>query len=87
MVFQASKIMLSQEKNKNFFFNFIIMILQMVRNECVKFGGHVYVQVSYKWKYKLTPKIPSVFLPISTVSDLLGGIHFSIKKSMRTIGS
>jgi hypothetical protein len=32
----------------------------------------------------LTPKIPSVFLPISAVYDLLGGIHFSTKKSMRT---
>jgi hypothetical protein len=32
----------------------------------------------------LTPKIPSIFLPISAVSDLVGGIHFSTKKSMRT---
>jgi hypothetical protein len=32
----------------------------------------------------LTPKIPSIFLPISAVSDLLEGIHFSTKKSMRT---
>jgi hypothetical protein len=32
----------------------------------------------------LTPKIPSVFLPISAVSSLLGGIHFSTKKSTRT---
>jgi hypothetical protein len=31
----------------------------------------------------LTPKIPSVFLPNSAVSDLLGRIHFSTKKSMR----
>jgi hypothetical protein len=29
---------------------------------------------------KLTPKIPSVFLPISAVSDLLEGIHFSTQK-------
>jgi hypothetical protein len=27
------------------------------------------------------------FLPISTISDLVGGIHFSTKKSMRTWGS
>jgi hypothetical protein len=34
----------------------------------------------------LIPKIPSIFfsLPISAVSDLLGEIHFSTKKSMRT---
>jgi hypothetical protein len=24
------------------------MILQMVRNECVRFGGHVDIEVSYK---------------------------------------
>jgi hypothetical protein len=31
------------------------MILQTVWNECVRFGGHVNIQVSYKicgWKYK-----------------------------------
>jgi hypothetical protein len=25
-----------------------VMILQMVRNECVRFGGHVDIEVSYK---------------------------------------
>jgi hypothetical protein len=25
-----------------------LMILQMVRNECVRFGGHIDVQVNYK---------------------------------------
>jgi hypothetical protein len=25
-----------------------VMILQMVRNECVRFGGHVDIKVSYK---------------------------------------
>jgi hypothetical protein len=24
------------------------MILQTVRNECVRFGGHVHIEVSYK---------------------------------------
>jgi hypothetical protein len=28
----------------------------------------------------LTPKIPSVFSPISAISDLVGGIHFSTQK-------
>jgi hypothetical protein len=32
----------------------------------------------------LTSKILSIFLPISAVSDLVGGVHFSTKKSMRT---
>jgi hypothetical protein len=34
--------------------------------------------------HSLTPKIPSVFTPIFAISDLLGGIHFSTKKRMRT---
>jgi hypothetical protein len=25
-----------------------VMILQMVRNECVRFGGHINIEVSYK---------------------------------------
>jgi hypothetical protein len=33
---------------------------------------------------KLTPKTPSVFLPISAVFDLVGGIHFSTKNKMKT---
>jgi hypothetical protein len=44
---------------------------QQFKSGCSKFAG-------------LTPKIPSVFLPISALSDLLGRIHFSTKKSMRT---
>jgi hypothetical protein len=32
----------------------------------------------------LTPKIPSVLLTNFAVSDLLGGIHFFTKTSMRT---
>jgi hypothetical protein len=48
----------------------------------------LYFLVTLKCKrdhiYALTPKIPSVFLPISTIFDLVGGIHFSTKKSIRT---
>jgi hypothetical protein len=33
----------------NFFWSTLnIMILQMVRNECVRFGGHVDIEVRYK---------------------------------------
>jgi hypothetical protein len=32
------------------------MILQMVKNECVRFGEHVEVQVSYKILQLETPK-------------------------------
>jgi hypothetical protein len=36
------------------------MILQMEWNECVRFGEHVDIEVSYKilWLDVLTPKIP-----------------------------
>jgi hypothetical protein len=33
---------------KTFFSTLNLMILQMVWNECVRFGGHIYIQVSYK---------------------------------------
>jgi hypothetical protein len=43
-------------------------------------GEMTRVCISY---FELTPKIPSVFLPISAVSDLVGGFHFSTQKNMR----
>jgi hypothetical protein len=33
---------------KTFSLTLNLMILQMVRNECLRFGGHVGIQVSYK---------------------------------------
>jgi hypothetical protein len=33
---------------KTFFSTLNIMILQTVRNECVRFGGHVDIEVNYK---------------------------------------
>jgi hypothetical protein len=36
-------------------------------------------QEDLEWTF-LTPKIPFVFWPISVVSDLVGGIHFSTKE-------
>jgi ABC-type phosphate transport system ATPase subunit len=33
---------------KTFFSTLNIMILQTVRNECVRFGGHVDIEISYK---------------------------------------
>jgi hypothetical protein len=46
------------------------------------------IKIVLKWLLEnLTPKIPCVFLPISAIFDLLGGIHFYTKKSMRTWGS
>jgi hypothetical protein len=34
--------------NKTFLSTLNVMILQMVRNECVRFGEHVDIEVSYK---------------------------------------
>jgi hypothetical protein len=51
MVFLASETLLSLsgEVEKNFFcLTSNVMILQIVRNECVRFGGHVDIEVSYK---------------------------------------
>jgi hypothetical protein len=35
-------------REKNFLSTLNIMILQTVRNECVRFGGHVDIEVRYK---------------------------------------
>jgi hypothetical protein len=50
MDFLAFKTLLSpyDTREKTFLSTLNIMILQMVRNECVKFGGHVDIEVSYK---------------------------------------
>jgi hypothetical protein len=45
----------AQEK-RTFFPTLNVMILQMVRNECVRFGGYVEVPVSYKILWLETPK-------------------------------
>ena len=48
-----------EHKGKNFFSTLNIMILQMVRNEFVRFDGHVDVQVSYKiLQLKILKKTP-----------------------------
>jgi hypothetical protein len=50
MVFLASKTLLYPLiiEKKTFFSTSKFMILQMVRNECVRFGQHVEIQVNYK---------------------------------------
>jgi hypothetical protein len=50
MVFLAFKTLLSPfDAGEIFFWSTLnVMILQMVRNECVRFGGHVDIKVSYK---------------------------------------
>jgi hypothetical protein len=50
MVFLAFKTLLSPfcAGEKTFFSILNVTILQIVRNECVRFGGHVDIEVSYK---------------------------------------
>jgi hypothetical protein len=50
MVFLAFKTLLSPSGivKKTFLSTLNVMILQTVRNECVRFGGHVDIEVSYK---------------------------------------
>jgi hypothetical protein len=50
MVFLAPKNLLYplSTRKKLLFSTLNLMILQMVWNECVRFGGHVNIQVSYK---------------------------------------
>jgi hypothetical protein len=62
MVFLAPKTLLypTSTERKNFFPT--LMILQMVRNECVRFGGYMEVQVSYKILYLEIPKKAPIFL-------------------------
>jgi hypothetical protein len=50
MLFLAFKTLLSPfgVREKTFFSTLNVMILQTVRNECVRFGGHVNIEVSYK---------------------------------------
>jgi hypothetical protein len=50
MVFLAPKTLLYPlgTEKKTFFSTLNLMILQTVWNECVRFGGHINIQVSYK---------------------------------------
>jgi hypothetical protein len=50
MVFLAFKSLLSPlaQGKKTFLSTLNVMILQTVRNECVRFGGHVDIEVRYK---------------------------------------
>jgi hypothetical protein len=50
MVFLASETLLSllDKWKKTFSSTLNVMILQMVKSECVRFGGHIGIQVSYK---------------------------------------
>jgi hypothetical protein len=50
MVFSAFKTLLSPlgAGYKTFLSTLNVIILQTVRNECVRFGGHVDIEVGYK---------------------------------------
>jgi hypothetical protein len=67
MVFLAFKTLLSPEstvEKTSFFSTLNIMILQTVRNECVRFGGHVDIEVNYKiLQLDVLKKTPSLQNP------------------------
>jgi hypothetical protein len=47
-----------EQREKNYFFSTLnLMILQIVWNECVRFGRHVNIQVSYKILWLEVPKL------------------------------
>jgi hypothetical protein len=49
---------------KTFFSTLNVLILQTVRNECVRFGGHVDIEVSYKiLQLDVLEKTPSLQNP------------------------
>jgi hypothetical protein len=64
--FWPSKLCCPLFEQGNFFFwsTLNVMILQTVRNECVRFGGHVDIEVSYKILWlDVLKKIPSLQNP------------------------
>jgi hypothetical protein len=66
MVFLALKLCcpLKAQWKKAFFSTLNIMISQMVRNECVRFGGHVDIEVNYKiLQLDVLKKTPSLQNP------------------------
>jgi hypothetical protein len=63
MVFLAFKTLLSHQSAVEFFIfsTLNIMILQTVRNECIRFGGLVDIEVSYKiLRLDVLKKTPSL---------------------------
>jgi hypothetical protein len=63
MVFGASKTLLYPLGigEKTFSSTLNVMILQMVRAECVRFGGHVHMEVRYKiLRLEILYKAPSL---------------------------
>jgi hypothetical protein len=50
VVFLAFKTLLSPfgTRKETFLSTLNVMILQTVKNDCVRFGGHVHIEVSYK---------------------------------------
>jgi hypothetical protein len=66
MVFLAFKTLLSLKGKgkKSFFSTLNVMILQTVRNGCVRFGGHVDIEVSYKiLELEVLKETPSLHNP------------------------
>jgi hypothetical protein len=56
------------------------MILQMVRNECERFGGHVHIEVSYKILWLDLLKDTPILHNLSYFEAIL------MKNTLRTLG-
>jgi hypothetical protein len=62
------------------------MILQMVRNECVRFGGHINIQVSYKILWlEVLKKALILHNPTCFQEGLLLG-NFGLNAAFRCLG-
>jgi hypothetical protein len=76
VVFWASKTLLSPlgRGEKTFSSTLSVMISQMVRNESVRFGQHINIQVSYKILQLVVPKLVLILhYPACFQEGLFGG--------------
>jgi hypothetical protein len=70
---------LEHKKMSLFFPTLNLMILQTVRNECVRFGGHVDIQVSYKiLQLKVSKKVPILHNPPCFQKGLFWGFGLNV---------
>jgi hypothetical protein len=81
VVFLDPKTVLSpfRKGKKNFFFNFECMISQMVRNEIVRFGRHIDIEVSYKILQLEIPKLVLILHYLACFQKGLFGGNFEQK--------
>jgi hypothetical protein len=81
MVFFASKTLLYPfgRGQKNFFSTLNVMISQMIRNETVRFGKHIDIEVSYKILQLEIPKLVLILHLLACFQKGLFGGNFEQK--------